>query len=263
MTCFWERMMIQMATTKTDTLDELANALKLPILKRLPELIEPDCSVEENLLYILRLEYKEKKLRSIARRTKAAGFPQLKTLDAFEHDRLPKLNWKSVLELATGQFVQNKTNVVAYGNSGVGKTHLAIAIGIEAIQRGYTVRFRKAADLVQELREAKAANQLTSCLKSWDRVSLAVLDELGYLSFDTEGSSLLFQFLSNRYETRSTIVTTNFEFSKWIDFLGDKAMAAALIDRFAHKTTFLNMNGPSYRLAVGLTEQATQVKPSS
>ncbi len=140
---------------------------------------------------------------------------------------------------------------------------MAIASGIKAIQRGRTVRFHKAIDLVQELREAKAVNLLTSCLKSWDRVSLAVLDELGYSFFDIEGSGLLFQFISNRYETRSTVVTTNFEFSKRIDFLGGKAMAAALIDRFAHKTTFLNMNGPSYRLAVGLNEQTTQVKPPS
>lgn len=247
-------------TGTNDSLELLAKALKLPILRRVPELIKCDCSFEENLIHILELEYGERRFRSIARRTKAAGFPQLKTLDTFDHERLPKLNWPTVLELATGQFVQNKANVVAYGNSGTGKTHLGIAIGIEAIQKGYTVRFRKVADLVQELREAKAANQLTNCLKAWDRVSLAVLDELGYLSFDVEGSSLLFQLLSNRYETRSTFVTTNFEFSKWVDFLGDKAMATALIDRFAHKTTFLNMNGGSYRLSVGLGEKNTSPK---
>lgn len=245
-------------SVQLNTLEQLAIAFKLPILRRVPELIKPDFSFEENLIYILDLEQQERKLRGIARRTKVAGFPQLKTLDAFEYERLPKLNWGVVQELATGRFVQNKTNVVAYGNSGVGKSHLAVSVGVEVIQKGYTVRFRKTADLVQELQEAKAMHQLTSAMRTWDRVDLLLLDELGYLELDTEASSLLFQLLSNRYETKSTFVTTNFEFSKWVDFLGDKTMATALIDRFAHKTTFLNMNGPSYRLEDGLNEKTTR-----
>lgn len=232
--------------------DDLALALKLPVLRRVPELVQKDLSFEENLTHILGIELSERRLRSIARRTKTAGFPQLKTLDTFDFSRLPKLNKDSVMELATGLFIKNKTNVIAYGNSGVGKSHLAIAIGIEAIQRGYSARFRKVADLIQELKEAKANNQLTSAFKAWERTDILLLDELGYLSLGPEDSSILFQLLSNRYETKSTFVTTNFEFSKWIDFLGDKAMAMALIDRFAHKTIFLNMNGPSYRLEDGL-----------
>lgn len=240
-----------------DAFDQLATALKLPILRRVPELIKPEASFEENLLYILELEQQERKLRSIARRTKTAGFPQLKTLNEFEHERLTKLNWDTVKDLATGQFIRARTNVVAFGNSGVGKSHLAVAIGLEVIQKGYSVRFRKTADLVQELKEAKAVNQLSSALRTWDRVELLLLDELGYLELDNEASSLLFQILSNRYETKSTFITTNFEFSKWVDFLGDKTMATALIDRFAHKTTFLNMNGPSYRLAHGLSNKTT------
>lgn len=235
--------------------EELASALKLPILKRAPELVQKDLSFEENLTYIFGIELAERRLRSIARRTKTAGFPQLKTLDTFDFTRLPKLNKESVIELATGHFIASNTNVVAYGNSGVGKSHLAIAIGVEAIQLGYTVRFRKVADLIQELKEAKVNHQLTNALKTWERTDLLLLDELGYLFLEQEDSSILFQLLSNRYETKSTFVTTNFEFSKWIDFLGDKAMAMALIDRFAHKTTFLNMNGPSYRLEDGLSSK--------
>lgn len=243
--------------TKATGFEDFATAFKLPILRRVPDLVKPDCSFEENLQYILDMELTERRLRSIARRTKVAGFPQLKTLDTFDFSRLPKLNQNVVKELATGHFVRNKANVVAYGNSGVGKTHLVIAIGAELIQKGYTVRFRKVADLIQELKEAKAANQLTSAMRAWERTDVLLLDELGYLVLDTEASSLLFQLLSNRYETRSTFVTTNFEFSKWVDFLGDKAMATALIDRFAHKTTFLNMNGPSYRLEDGLSTKAS------
>lgn len=241
--------------------NELAVAFKLPILRRIPELIEQDTSFEENLINILSVELSERKLRGIARRTKIAGFPQLKTLDTFDFSRLPKLSKSAVEELATGRFASNKTNVVAYGNSGVGKTHLAIAIGVEAIQKGYTVRFRKVADLIQELREAKSTNQLTSAMRAWERTDVLILDELGYLFLDAEDSSLLFQLLSNRYETKSTFVTTNFEFSKWVDFLGDKAMATALIDRFAHKTTFLNMNGPSYRLEDGLNAKTAHLSP--
>ena len=237
--------------------EEFARQLKLPILRRIDELVNPDLSFEENLASILKLELGERRLRGIARRTKVAGFPQLKTLDAFDFSRLLKLDKKTVLELTAGHFVENKLNVIAYGNSGVGKTHLAIAIGAAVIQKGYTVRFRKAADLVQEVKEARAVKQLTNALRTWDRVSLLLLDELGYLTLDMDDSKLLFQLLSNRYETKSTFVTTNFEFSKWIDFLGDKALATALIDRFAHKTIFLNMNGPSYRLQAGLSTRPT------
>ncbi len=241
------------------TLHELAKVLRLPILRSYDEHVSNGASFEENLIRLLQVEVLERNLRGIARRTKAAGFPQLKTLDMFEFNRLPGLDPKVVKQLTTGDFVRQKTNVVGYGNSGMGKTHLMIAVGVEVIQRGYSVRFRKVADLIEELQEARTHNRLSQAMKTWEKVDLLCLDELGYLMLDQQASSLLFQLLSNRYEVKSTYLTTNFPFSKWVDFLGDKTLATALIDRFAHKTIFLNMNGDvSYRLDDGLNKTGSK-----
>ncbi len=252
-----------MVLAQKTLLNDLAKSLKLPILTRFHEHVDPQHSFEENFIHIMQVEQQERQIRSIARRTKAAGFPLVKTLDHFDFARLSYLDKGSVYALTTGEFVANRHNVVAYGNSGMGKTHVSIAIGIEMIQKGYTVKFRKAADLVEELQEAKNSNQLTSCMKTWSKVDLLLLDELGYLFLDTQASSLLFQLLSSRYEVKSTFVTTNFEFSRWVDFLGDRAMAIALIDRFAHKTIFLNMNGDSYRLDSGIQASSTHSKKAA
>ena len=123
-----------------------------------------------------------------------------------------------------------------------------IALGMEAIKNGYSVKFRVASNLVNELSEAKQCNRLTKYLKFINRCHLLIIDELGYLSFDLPSASLLFQVFAARYETKSTIITSNLEFSKWVTFLGDPVMSAALIDRLIHKTAILNMNGESYRL---------------
>jgi len=229
----------------------LAKLLKLPLVAEFERYITKEANFSDNLLRLLELEALEKNRRSIERRTKTAGFPYIRVLDTFEFDaeRLQKLKQDQVRELAGCRYIKEKRNVIAIGNSGTGKTFLSIALGIEAIGQGYTVRFKKASDLVNQLSEAQNEKQLTRYIKSLNNCHLLICDELGYLNFDLQGASLLFQVFAARYEVSSTMVTTNLEFSKWPAFLGnDQAMTRALVDRLIHRAEILNMNGKSYRL---------------
>ena len=142
---------------------------------------------------------------------------------------------------------KEKRNVLLIGNSGTGKTHLAIAAGVRACEQNYRVVFRTAASLVNEMIEARQDNQLSLLLRQFKKVDLLILDELGYISFDLAGSELLFQLLAARYETASTFITTNLSFSDWIKIFHDKSLTAAILDRITHRSLVLNMNGVSFR----------------
>ncbi len=239
-------------TDKDTQIASLAQKLKLPIFATYKEYISPNSSFEDTLLNLLQIEVAEKEVKSIARKIKNASFPIIKTFELFDwtsaKKRLPHLDRAQIEELATCKYIKQYRNVIAIGNSGTGKSHTVIALGVEAIRRGYTVRFKRASELVTQMSEAQDEKQLSKYLKNLNNCHLLIIDELGYLSFDLQGASLLFQVFAQRDETKSTMITTNLEFSKWINFLGEPSLATALIDRLAHKTTFLNMNGQSYRL---------------
>lgn len=228
----------------------LAHKMKWPILENYKKHVKADSSFEENLLTLLRLENEQRDKALVRRLIKQAGFPIVKTLDTFEFNQtmLPHLKQEQVLELAMCEFIRNRTNVVAIGNSGTGKSHIAGALGMEAIRRGYSVRFRRACDLATQLAEAQSEKHLSRMLKTLHQCQLLIVDELGYMTLDQKNSNLLFQVLAGRYEVRSTIVTSNLEFSKWPDFIGDRIMATALVDRLVHRSAILNMNGEGYRL---------------
>jgi len=229
----------------------LAKRLKLPLVASFDQYITKEAGFSDNLLQLLELEVLEKEQRSIQRRTKIAGFPVIRALDTFEFDsgRLPNLTQEQVWELADCSYITEKRNVIAIGNSGTGKTSLAIALGIEAIRRGFTVRFKRASDLVNQMAEARSQQQLSQYLKVLNNCHLLICDELGYLNFDLQGASLLFQVFAARYEVSSTMITSNLSFSKWPSFLGnDQAMSTALVDRLVHRAKILNMVGESYRL---------------
>ena len=229
----------------------LAKALKLNAFAEYKAYVKENSSVEEALYSLLATETSIKEQNKYAYRMKNAAFPILKTLDTFVFDekRLPELKKETVLELASCEFIEKKQNVVAVGNCGTGKSHLVTALGIEAISKGYTVKFRKASDLVAQMTEAVSEKYLSKLIRKINACNVLIVDELGYLSFDTAGASLLFQIFAARYETKSTIVTSNLEFSKWVTFLGnDEHMTAALIGRLVHHSTILNMNGEDYRL---------------
>ena len=227
-------------------ISKIANDLKLSVLANYDKHIKTGLPFEENLLHLLRQQAIEAANASVSRKIRYSGFPVVKTLDAFEmsQERFPFLNLNEFLELSTCRFIEEKADVAAIGPPGRGKTHVALAIGYEAIKRGFSVRFKRAADLVSEMSEAKSEKSLSAYTKTLNRCRLLILDEIGFLPYDSTASSFLFQIISARYETASTFYTSNFEFSKWSQFIKDKGIVTAIVDRIAHHSVVLNMNGP-------------------
>jgi DNA replication protein DnaC len=202
----------------------------------------------EFLAELVHLEVIHRREARIARRLKDARFPVLKTLDAFDFSAQPSVKKDDVLDLARGEFLAEKRNVVLIGGVGTGKTHLAIALGMACCQKEKRVRFFTAADLANHLHEAKSAGRLSRKLEQLARFDLVVLDELGYVPFDATGAELLFNFIAKVYEQKSLIVTTNLPFARWSEVFRDPTAAAAVIDRIVHHATILKTEGESYRL---------------
>ncbi|ACR79752.1 IS21-like element ISKol1 family helper ATPase IstB [Kosmotoga olearia] len=201
----------------------------------------------EFLLEILESEVQSRESRNIVKKIKRAGFPTPKRFEELNEAALPEDARKHLKELKSLKFLSANRNLILLGNSGTGKTHLATAIGIKACEEGYNVLFKTAAGLINELKEAKDEKQLVRYAKQFKKLDLVIIDELGYISFDIEGAELLFQYLAMRYETKSTLITTNLVFSEWIKIFHDKALTMALLDRITHNTLILNMSGRSYR----------------
>jgi len=193
-------------------------------------------------------EVTQRRERRIQRRLQEARFPVLKTLDSFDFKAPHGLDRDEVLDLFSCDFVEQTANVVLIGGVGTGKTHLAIALGMACVQRDFRVRFITAAELCNLLLEAKADGRLSRKIEQLARFDVVVLDELGYVPFDREGSDLLFNFVTRVYERRSLIVTTNLPFANWSQVFGDATAAAAVIDRIVHHATVLQTKGASYRL---------------
>jgi DNA replication protein DnaC len=234
-------------------LEEHLKALRLPTFLREYDKLARECAAEgaDYPRYLLRLsevELLDRDRRATERRIKAAKFPVVKTLDTFEFPALPKLNKKLVLELARCEFIDRRENVLALGNSGTGKSHLALALGMAACQGGYRVRFTTAAALVNELLEARDERRLLRFQKQLAKQDLLIVDELGYVPLSKTGAELLFEVFSQRYEQSSTMVTSNLPFNEWTEILGSERMTGALLDRLTHHVHILEMNGDSFRL---------------
>ena len=234
-------------------LQEHLKALRLPTFLREYDKLARECAAEgadysRYLLRLSELELLDRERRATERRIKAAKFPVTKTLDTFDFPALPKLNKKLVLELARCEYIDRRENVLALGNSGTGKTHLALALGMAACQSGYRVRFTTAAALVNELLEARDERRLLRFQKQLAKQDLLIIDELGYLPLSKTGAELLFEVFSQRYEQGSTLVTSNLPFTEWTEILGSERMTGALLDRLTHHVHILEMNGASFRL---------------
>jgi len=181
-----------------------------------------------------------------------ARFPILKTIDTFDFSVQPDLPKHKILDFADARFVGAREALLFIGKPGTGKTHLAIALGVAACQGGYKTRFYTAANLANQLVEARANHALSRLEKLWRKLDLVVLDELGYVPFSREAAQLLFGIISARYELGSFIVTSNLDFSRWTEIFGDEGMTAALIDRLVHRGHIFTTTGDSYRFKESL-----------
>jgi DNA replication protein DnaC len=202
--------------------------------------------------YLQRLiegEYHRRLQRALERRVHAARFPVLKTLERFRWDWPSKINEMQVKNLFRLGFVEKKTNAILVGGPGLGKTHLGIALGYEACQRGHSVLFTTAVDALNNLVAAHAAHRLKAELKKYLAPQLLVLDELGYLPLDKMGADLLFQIISQRYERGSMVITTNKPFKKWPEiFNNDAGITSAILDRILHGAETVVLEGKSFRM---------------
>ena len=161
---------------------------------------------------------------------------------------MPTLNKKLVIDLARCEWIGRRENILALGNSGTGKTHISLALGLAACQQGFRVRFTTAAALVHELIEARDEKRLLRFQKNLCRQELLIVDELGFVPLSKAGAEMLFEILSQRYERSSTLVTSNLPFAEWTEVLGSERLTGALLDRLTHHVHILEMNGESYRL---------------
>ena len=205
-------------------------------------------SHQEFLHKILLEEIKRRKAEKKMRCLNSAGFYSIKTFDGYSFDEVKLPAALTPELLSQGEFIDRKENLVMYGNVGAGKTYLATAIGVAACNDGKEVKFFRTAALVNLLAEQKAKGNLTKFLKSINKADLLILDEWGYVPLERDGARLLFQVISDCYEKRSVILTTNLEFSKWVTIFYDEQMTAAIIDRIVHHGHMIIFDGLSKRL---------------
>jgi DNA replication protein DnaC len=242
-----------MSTKSTVLLEHHLKELKLPTFLREYDKLADQCAAEgtdhpDYLLRLSELELIDRHHRMVDRRIKAARFPTIKSLDTFDFLSMPSLNKALVLELARCEYIDRNQNVIALGNSGTGKTHIALGLGLAACQRGLSVGFTTAAALVHELMEARDERRLLNLQRRLANLKLLIIDELGFVPLSKTGAELLFEVFSQRYERGSVLVTSNLPFDEWTEVFGSERLTGALLDRLTHHVDILEMNGDSFRL---------------
>lgn len=192
------------------------------------------------------IEYRDERASQI--QITVSAFPYKKEIEDFDFDYQPSINKNEILELNTMGFLDRKENILFVGPSGVGKTHLAVALGITAAKKRYSVYFISCHDLITQLNKAHFENKLEQRIKHFSKYQLLIIDEIGYLPVDKQGANLFFQLIAKRYENHSTIITTNMNFNKWGEVFSDNILANAILDRLLHHSSVININGNSYRI---------------
>jgi DNA replication protein DnaC len=244
-----------MSPTGKDVTGEIAfcaRELKAPVITEVHSVLagqarEQGWSHEEYLAAVLGRQVASRTANGTRMRISAAHFPAVKTLEDFTFEHVPAASRDLIAHLATTTFVARRENVVLLGPPGVGKSHLATALGIRAAEAAYPVAFDSATGWITRLSDAHAHGRLEAELRRLHRYRLLIIDEVGYLPFDAPAASLFFQLIANRYETGSVIVTSSLAFSRWGETLGDDVVAAATIDRLVHHAHVIALDGDSYR----------------
>ncbi len=244
------------ATSPAAELEQLALQCQQLRLTRvgqtLPTLLEQaaqqELSYSAFLSTVLTAEVAAKQVKHQTMRVQMARFPFQKTLDVFDWKAQPSIDPKVIKELATMRFVANGANALLLGPPGVGKTHLSVALGLEACRLGLRVMFTTAAALITMLGKALYENRLEERLKLLTQPKLLIIDEIGYIPIDRQGANLFFQLVSRRYERGAILITSNQSLGAWGEVFGDAVIASAILDRLLHHATTVNIKGDSYRL---------------
>jgi DNA replication protein DnaC len=237
----YERLHNNLQYLKLNTIEELLDNF-LEIAAR------DNKTTMEILDYLFEQEQKHREAVAIERRMKSAVFPVKKTLEEFDFEFQKSIDKKIIEDLATLRFVHNSENAVFLGPPGVGKSHLAIALGIEAVKAGISVHFTNTVNLIERLKTANRDGIFEKKLRDLMKYKVLIIDEIGYLPFDEEGAHCLFQLISRRYEKSSMILTSNKSYGEWGEIFKDQVIAAAILDRLLHHSTTINIKGESYRL---------------
>jgi DNA replication protein DnaC len=237
----YERVHDNLCHLKLDTIES--------ILDNYLELAAKDGKTTMEVLdYLLEQEKKHKDSAALDRRMKCASFPVIKTLEEFNFDFQPSIERTVIEDLATLRFIHNTENLILLGPPGVGKSHIAIALGIKAVKAGFSAYFVNTSNLIERLKKANREEVLEKKMRGFTKYKLLIIDEMGYLPFDEEGAHCLFQLISKRYEKSSTIFTSNKSYGEWGEIFKDHVIAAAVLDRILHHSTTINIKGESYRL---------------
>ena len=228
--------------------------MSLKIDEYITKINEDKISIVDALCELTSREIEVKNFNATNAMVKVAGFPHLKEIKDFDFDFQPKINKQQFLDFESLRFLENNSNIILIGNSGVGKTHLATSIGIAAAKKRISTYFIKCQNLIEQLKKAYLENKLDSRIKHFSKYKLLIIDEIGYLPIGEQEAKMFFQLIDRRYEKKSTIVTSNINLSNWNEVFVDSMLASAILDRLVHHSSIVNILGSSYRTATALSK---------